>query len=81
MDQLTRIESKLDKVIDKQAEHSATLAVHSTLHAQNTKDLEHHIKRTDFLQAIVTRLENWKWYVAGMAVAASAIATLVVKFL
>lgn len=40
---LSRIEDKLDKVID-------TLAIHSALHARNTESLEHHIKRTDLLE-------------------------------
>lgn len=46
-----RVEENLQKILDKLTEHSIILARHTILHEQNTKDLEHHIKRTDLLEA------------------------------
>lgn len=53
MDQMDRLETKIDDVIKTLSEQNATLAVHSQLHLQNSKDLEVHIKRTDLLEAMV----------------------------
>jgi hypothetical protein len=47
---LERIEAKLDKVQDKQGEHSVHLERHSQLHSKNSEDLATHIKRTDALE-------------------------------
>ena len=45
-----RIEDKLDSIVTSLASQNAVLATHSLLHSQNSKDLEHHIKRTDLLE-------------------------------
>ena len=42
MSDITRIEEKLDKIIDKQGEMNVTLAT-------NTQSLKEHMKRTDLL--------------------------------
>jgi hypothetical protein len=47
---LERIEDKLDKIQDKQSEHSVVLERHSQLHSKNSDDLATHIKRTDLLE-------------------------------
>jgi hypothetical protein len=45
----TRIDKKLDKILDKLSEHSAVLERHGVLHEKNAQELEKHIKRTDLL--------------------------------
>jgi uncharacterized protein Yka (UPF0111/DUF47 family) len=50
MEPLDRIEQKLDKVLDKLAEHGEMLAAHGVLHQKNAEELEKHIKRTDLLE-------------------------------
>lgn len=49
---------KLDKVLDKLAESSVTLAVMQKDVSQNTKDLAEHIRRTDLLEARVDNHES-----------------------
>lgn len=48
--QLTRIEAKIDQLVEKVGVTNIQLALHSQLHKQNSIDLAHHIKRTDLLQ-------------------------------
>ena len=50
-----RIDQKLDKIIDKLSEHSEVLAKHGVVHEQNSKELAHHIARTNALE---TKLEK-----------------------
>jgi len=50
-----RIDTKLDKIIDKLSEHSIILAQHGVIHEQNAKELAHHISRTNLLE---TKLEK-----------------------
>lgn len=50
MPQNDRVEDTLQKILDKLTEHTIILERHSFLHEQNTKDLTHHIKRTDLLE-------------------------------
>ena len=57
MDPLNRIETKLDKILETQIEHSILLSRHTTLHEKNTADLEYHIARTNELQNKVERHE------------------------
>lgn len=50
---LNRIESKIDKIIDKQSAHQATLA------AQHVT-LTDHVRRTEILESLVTPMVK-KW--------------------
>lgn len=49
---------KLDEILATVTEIKVQLAVHDVLHKQNTKDLEHHIKRTDLLEASMKPLKQ-----------------------
>lgn len=58
MEQLGRIESKLDKITDKLADHGETLVRHEALHARNSDDLEEHIRGVQALEARVRPIES-----------------------
>jgi hypothetical protein len=47
---LERIDQNLEKIRDKQEEHSVHLERHTQLHSKNSEDLATHIKRTDLLE-------------------------------
>jgi len=49
--QESRIEEKLDKILDKMFEHSVTLERHGVLHEGNAEQLRVHIARTNLLEA------------------------------
>lgn len=76
-DQLDRLETKIDKITDKLAEHSAAMAVHAALHEKNTKDLAEHIHRTNLLEeklvpvekhvAAVNTILKVIWFIASLA--------------
>ncbi len=58
MSDLTRIENKLDKVLDRLDEHSKCLAKHEVLHQKNTDDLAEHIRRTELAEAAIVQSEK-----------------------
>lgn len=64
MTPLDRIESKIDRLTDDVSEQKATLA-------RNTASLEHHVKRTDLLEATILPLTaaHQRWVGAGKAFA------------
>jgi hypothetical protein len=53
INQIENISDKLDLVLNEQLKVSTMLTVHDQLHKQNSKDLAHHIARTDALTEIV----------------------------
>lgn len=56
--QLNRLEDKLDKIIDRLGDHSATLVRHELLHTRNSDDLEEHIRGVHALEERVRPLEE-----------------------
>lgn len=58
MEQLDRIEVKIDRVYEILTEHSLSLNTHELLHKQNTEDLAIHIKRTNILQEKIEAHES-----------------------
>ena len=50
MNDLTRIEDKIDKILDTLSDQASTLAKHGVLHEQNAKELATHIARTNALE-------------------------------
>lgn len=58
MTQIDRIEAKIDKIVDKQAEQGEILSAHRVLHEQNSKSLDEHIKRTNLLEHRMTAFEK-----------------------
>jgi hypothetical protein len=68
---LERIEIKIDKLADGQAEMNATLAKQAALVERNTDDVTYHIKRTDLLEAKYDSL-IYKLLGAGAALVAIA---------
>lgn len=52
------MEDKIDRILEELAKQNARLAVHEVLHRQNTRDLKHHIKRTDLLEKRVLVLDK-----------------------
>jgi predicted XRE-type DNA-binding protein len=85
MDQITRIEDKIDKLMDRQGEQSNMLAVHQELHKANSASLDHHIKRTDLLQKqvetalIPINIAKWTVAVAGGVTAILTFLNLIKK--
>ena len=51
-------EIKLDKIIEDLVEVRITQARHTEWHEQNTRDLAHHIERTDLLQEKIGQIEK-----------------------
>lgn len=81
MEQLDRLEVKIDKITDMQNEQSIMLARHGMLHEKNADDLEIHIKRTAALEKEIHSLWKWKFTVAGIITAVSVTAPLLLKAL
>lgn len=81
MDQNDRLESKIDRVLDVQNEHSVVLARHGVLHEKNAEELQVHIRRTDLLTNEVHQLWKFKFLVAGVITAVSVIAPILLKIL
>jgi len=81
MEQLDRLEVKIDKLTDMQNEQSIMLAKHGMLHKKNTDDLHVHIKRTAALEKEVHQLWKYKFMVAGIITTVSVLAPLLLKSL
>ena len=58
MDQLGRLETKIDRVLEKLSEHGEMLARHSELHNRNSDSLDEHIKRSNLLEQKLSRHEE-----------------------
>jgi hypothetical protein len=50
MNQNDRVEEKIDRVLERLAEHGAILASHGVLHESNAEQLRLHIARTNALE-------------------------------
>jgi hypothetical protein len=81
MEQLDRLEAKIDKILDMQNEHAILLAKHGMLHEKNADELHVHIKRTAALEKEIHQLWKYKFMVAGIITAVSIMAPLILKSL
>ena len=58
MNQLDKIESKLDRILDRLGEHSIVLERHGILHEKNAEQLVIHIKRTEQNEQAILLVEK-----------------------